>query len=219
MNFAGIQPDPMKMERIPNIVIFASGSGSNAENIINWSKDRDTYRVKGVFCNRKDAYVLTRAERLGVPAWTFSRKEFKDNTIIYNGEAASLTAVLADLDTDCIVLAGFLLKVPDYLLEAYPERILNIHPALLPSYGGKGMYGDHVHKAVIAAGEKESGITIHLADSQYDHGRILYQARCRILYQARCSVSPEDTPETLFEKVHLLERAYPEVIDKYVNSL
>ncbi len=211
MNFAGIQTYSPKIERIPNIVIFASGSGSNAENIINWSKDRDTYRVKGVFCNRKDAYVLTRAERLGVPAWTFSRKEFKDNTIIYNGEAASLTAVLADLDTDCIVLAGFLLKVPDYLLEAYPERILNIHPALLPSYGGKGMYGDHVHKAVIAAGEKESGITIHLADSQYYHGRILYQARC--------SVSPEDTPETLFEKVHLLERAYPEVIDKYVNSL
>ena len=203
MNFAGIQTYSPKMERIPNIVIFASGSGSNAENIINWSKDRDTYRVKGVFCNR--------AERLGVPAWTFSRKEFKDNTIIYNGEAASLTAVLADLDTDCIVLAGFLLKVPDYLLEAYPERILNIHPALLPSYGGKGMYGEHVHKAVIAAGEKESGITIHLTDSQYDHGRILYQARC--------SVSPEDTPETLFKKVHLLERAYPEVIDKYVNSL
>ena len=112
MNFAGIQTYSPKMERIPNIVIFASGSGSNAENIINWSKDRDTYRVKGVFCNRKDAYVLTRAERLGVPAWTFSRKEFKDNTIIYNGEAASLTAVLADLDTDCIVLAGFLLKVP-----------------------------------------------------------------------------------------------------------
>lgn len=126
----------------------------------------------------------------------------------YAGKQTHLTEVLADLQTDYVILAGFLLKVPDFLLNAYPERIINIHPALLPAYGGKGMYGDHVHKAVIAAGEKESGITIHLADNQYDHGRILYQAKC--------PVTPEDTPETLFAKVHELEKAYPEVIERYI---
>ena len=209
MNFAGIQSRNRMTEKIPNIVIFASGSGTNAENIINWSINRRTYRVTGVFCNRKDAYVLQRAARLGVPQWTFSAAEFRDNILIDNGKQTRLTDLLASLKTDCIILAGFLLKVPGYLLDAYPERILNIHPALLPSYGGKGMYGDHVHRAVIAAGEKESGITIHLADSQYDHGRILYQAKC--------TVTPEDTPESLFAKVHNLERAYPEVIDDYVN--
>ena len=208
MNFAGIQPDPMKMEKIPNIVIFASGSGSNAENIINWSKQHNTYRVSAVLSNRKDAFVLTRAERLGIPHWTFSGAEFRNNLILYKGENTSLTTALKDLETDYIILAGFLLKVPEYLLSAWPEKILNIHPALLPSYGGKGMYGDHVHKAVIAAGERESGITVHLADNQYDHGRILYQAKC--------PVTPEDTPETLFAKIHELERAYPHVIEDYV---
>ena len=210
MNFAGIQSRFSMMEKIPNIVIFASGSGSNAENIINWSKERKTYNVTGVFCNRKDAYVLTRAERLGIPHWTFTGAEFRDNTLLYKGKQTSLTAALADLKTDYVILAGFLLKVPGFLLEAYPERILNIHPALLPSYGGKGMYGDHVHQAVIAAGEKESGITIHIVDSQYDHGKTIYQARC--------TVTPEDTPETLFAKVHELEKAYPEVIEKYVTG-
>ena len=211
MNFAGIQPAFLKMERIPNIVIFDSGSCSNAENIINWSKEHNTYRTAAVLSNRKDAFVLTRAERLEVPHWTFTGAEFRDNSILYKGERTSLTAALKDLGTDYIILAGFLLKVPEYLLAEWPERILNIHPALLPSYGGKGMYGDHVHKAVIAAGEKESGITIHLADNQYDHGRILYQARC--------TVTPEDTPETLFAKVHELERAYPRVIEEFVRGL
>lgn len=210
MNFAGILSIILMMEKIPNIVIFASGSGSNAENIINWSFNRKTYRVSGIFCNRKDAYVLTRAGRLGVPHWTFTGSEFRNNALIYEGRPYPLTALLADLHTDCIILAGFLLKVPEYLLEAYPERILNIHPALLPAYGGKGMYGDHVHRAVIAAGEKESGITIHLVDSQYDHGHILYQSKC--------TVTPEDTPETLFAKVHELERAYPEVIEKFLTG-
>lgn len=209
MNFAGIQSSIQSMQKIPNIVIFASGSGSNAENIINWSKKRKTYSVAGVFCNHKDAYVLTRAERLCIPHWTFTGKEFRDNTMLYAGKQTPLTEVLADLQTDYIILAGFLLKIPDFLLNAYPERIINIHPALLPAYGGKGMYGDHVHKAVIAAGEKESGITIHLADSLYDHGRILYQEKC--------PVTPEDTPETLFAKVHELEKAYPEVIERYIG--
>lgn len=199
------------MEKIvPNIVVFASGSGTNAENIINWAENHKTYRVTAVLCNRKDAFVLTRAERLGIPHYTFTATEFRNNTLVYKGENRKLTDVLLELRTDYIILAGFLLKVPEYLIECWPERILNIHPALLPSYGGKGMYGDHVHKAVIAAGEKESGITIHVVDNQYDHGKTIYQAKCQ--------VSPEDTPETLFAKVHELERAYPEVIERYVNS-
>ncbi|HIZ86830.1 MAG TPA: phosphoribosylglycinamide formyltransferase [Candidatus Coprenecus pullistercoris] len=199
------------MEKVPNIVILASGSGTNAENIIRWSQNRGTYRIAAVMSNRKDAYVLTRAENLGVPYCTFTASEFRNGTLTYNGESRRLTDVLEELGTDCIILAGFLLKVPDYLIEAYPERILNIHPALLPSYGGKGMYGGHVHQAVIAAGEKESGITIHIVDKQYDHGKTIYQARC--------TVTPEDTPETLFAKVHELERAYPEVIEKYISQL
>lgn len=200
------------MEKIvPNIVVFASGSGTNAENIINWAKDHKTYRVTAVLCNRKDAFVLTRAERLGVPHYTFTASEFRSNTLVYKGENRKLTDVLHELGTDFVILAGFLLKVPEYLIAEWPERILNIHPALLPSYGGKGMYGEHVHKAVIAAGEKESGITIHVVDNQYDHGKTIYQARC--------TVSPEDTPETLFAKVHELERAYPEVIEGYISQL
>ena len=174
---------------VPNIVIFASGSGSNAENIIKWAQNHKTYRVAAVLCNRKDAFVLTR----------------------YKGESRKLTDVLHELGTDFIILAGFLLKVPEYLIAEWPERILNIHPALLPSFGGKGMYGDHVHQAVIAAGEKESGITIHIVDNQYDHGKTIYQVRC--------TVTPEDTPETLFAKVHELERAYPEVIEGYISQL
>ncbi len=209
MNFARIQTLCKMGEKIPNIVIFASGSGTNAENIILWSKSRETYRVKAVFCNRKDAFVLTRAERLGIPYYTFTAADFRGNKLA-GSDGRILTDVLAELGTDYIILAGFLLKVPGYLLEAYPGRILNIHPALLPAYGGKGMYGDNVHRAVIAAGEKESGITIHVVDDQYDHGRIIYQARCRI--------APEDTPETLFAKVHELESAYPQVIENFIQS-
>ena len=182
---------------VPNIVIFASGSGSNAENIINWAQNRKTYRVTAVLCNRKDAFVLTRAERLGVPHYTFTASEFRNNTLVYKGESRKLTDVLHEIGTEFIILAGFLLKVPEYLIEEWPERILNIH--------------DHVHQAVIAAGEKESGITIHVVDNQYDHGKTIYQARC--------AVTPEDTPETLFAKVHELERAYPEVIEKYISQL
>lgn len=195
-------------KKTPNIVIFASGSGTNAENIIRWAQSRNTYRVTAVLCNRRNAFVLTRAENLGIPHYTFTSAEFSEGTILHKGEHVSLLHFLSALDTDYIILAGFLLKVPDFLIEAYPGKILNIHPALLPSYGGKGMYGDHVHSAVIAAGEKESGITIHLVDNHYDHGQILYQAKCPVM--------PDDTPHTLFERVHGLEKAYPEVIEKYI---
>ena len=133
------------------IAIFASGSGSDAENIINYFKNDTENVVKIVFCNKPDAYVLERAKRLSVPTFVFGREEFSRSDLVLNE--------LKRLDIDLIVLAGFLWKVPDAIIDAYPDRVINIHPALLPSYGGKGMYGMKVHEAVIAAGEKESGIT------------------------------------------------------------
>lgn len=153
---------------------------------------------------------MERAKRLGVSSFIFTAKQMRSNTISVEGTETSFSGLLADLKTDYIILAGFLLKVPDYLIEAYPARILNIHPALLPAYGGKGMYGEHVHKAVIEAGEKQSGITIHVVDNQYDHGTAVYQATCE--------VTPADTPETLAAKIHCLEKAYPQVIADYITT-
>lgn len=193
-----------------NIAIFASGSGSNAENIINFSNTSGTYCVKAVFCNNKTAYVLERAKRLGVPSYIFSAQEFKNGTITIGGIECGFAGLLDTLDIDYIILAGFLLKVPDSLVSLYPGRILNIHPALLPAYGGKGMYGEYVHKAVIAAGENRSGITIHIVDNHYDHGETIYQDSCEI--------TPEDTPESLAAKIHELEKAYPKVIDDYIRA-
>ena len=136
-----------------NIVIFASGSGSNAENIIRYFQKNDSAQVSLVLSNKSDAYVLERAHRLGVPCNVFTKEDW-----IAGDE---ILAVLQEYRIDFIVLAGFLVRVPDLLLHAYPDKIINIHPALLPKFGGKGMYGDRVHQAVVAAGEKESGITIH----------------------------------------------------------
>ena len=144
------------------IAIFASGSGSNAENIINYFQNDAENVVKIVFCNKPNAYVLERAKRLNVPTFVFGREDFYHSDMVLNE--------LKRLDIDIIVLAGFLWKVPDAIIEAYRERVVNIHPALLPSYGGKGMYGMKVHESVIAAGEKESGITIHYVNDHYDEG-------------------------------------------------
>ena len=197
------------------IAIFASGSGSNAENIINYFKNDTENVVKIVFCNKPDAYVLERAKRLSVPTFVFGREEFSRSDLVLNE--------LKRLDIDLIVLAGFLWKVPDAIIEAYenrvisitaafPNRIVNIHPALLPSYGGKGMYGMKVHEAVIAAGEKESGITIHHVDNHYDEGTTIFQAKCDIV--------PGDTPETLATKVHALEyEHFPRVIKDVLDNL
>lgn len=186
------------------IAIFASGSGSNAENIIRFFEHDEQNRVVAVFCNKPDAYVLTRAERLGVPAFVFNRDDF------YHAE--TVLDKLKELETDLIVLAGFLWKVPDNLLAAYPERIINIHPALLPKFGGKGMYGERVHQAVIAAGEKESGITIHYVNDHYDEGATIFQAVC--------PVEAEDTPESLAAKVHALEYAhFPRIIKEVAERL
>lgn len=186
------------------IAIFASGSGSNAENIIRFFENDPRNRVSLVLCNKPDAYVLERAKRLGVPALVFNRERFYHSDLILD----RLKAEAVDL----IVLAGFLWKVPANLLAAYPDRIINIHPALLPKFGGKGMYGEHVHEAVITAGEKESGITIHHVNDRYDEGAAIFQATCPVL--------PDDTPDTLAAKVHALEYAhFPRVIKEFADSL
>lgn len=186
------------------VAIFASGSGSNAENIINYFENDTENVVKIVFCNKPNAYVLERAKRLNVPTFVFGREDFYHSDMVLNE--------LKRLDIDMIVLAGFLWKVPDAIIEAYRERVVNIHPALLPSYGGKGMYGMKVHESVIAAGEKESGITIHYVNDHYDEGATIFQARCEI--------TPEDTPDTLAEKVHALEyEHFPRVIKEVLEKI
>ncbi|MDD2293750.1 MAG: phosphoribosylglycinamide formyltransferase [Bacteroidales bacterium] len=182
------------------IAIFASGSGTNAENIINYFSKDLNISVVLLLCNNPDAGVIVRAKRLGVPFRLFSKGEFDE-----------IHALLRELKVDYLILAGFLLKVPDNLVASYSGRIINIHPALLPKYGGKGMYGMNVHNAVIAAKEKESGITIHIVDNMYDHGTTLFQAKCPI--------EAHDTPEDLAAKIHILEQAnFPRVIKEYISS-
>ena len=187
-----------------NIAIFASGSGTNAENIIRHFQGNKDVNVALVVSNKPDAYVLVRAANLHVPSLTLTREEF--------AQGERLAALMKERGINFIVLAGFLLRVPEALIEAYPGRIVNIHPALLPKYGGKGMYGDRVHRAVVEAGERESGITIHLIDEQYDRGTTVFQAKCPVL--------PGDTPDDVAHKVHALEYAhYPEVIERLVAGL
>jgi phosphoribosylglycinamide formyltransferase-1 len=187
-----------------NIAIFASGSGTNAENIIKYFSNRQNARVKLVLSNKRQAMVLKRAESLNVSAFFFEYDDF-----YCTGKV--LDRLVKD-DISFIVLAGFLWLVPQNILSHYKGRIVNIHPALLPSFGGKGMYGDAVHRAVIAAGGKESGITIHYVNSHYDAGDIIFQARCRI--------EQGETPETLASKVHKLEYLhFPVIIEKVINNL
>ena len=186
-----------------NLVIFASGSGSNAENIIRYFASKPDFCVKKIYCNVPGAYVLERARQLQVPACVFTREEFRNPD--------KLLRRLQDEDTDFIVLAGFLWLVPPCITAAYPNRIVNIHPALLPAYGGKGMYGHHVHEAVLAAGEQQSGITIHYVNDRYDSGDIIFQATCPVL--------PDDTPDTLAARVHELEyRHFPRVIEETASA-
>jgi len=194
------------------IAVFASGSGSNAENLIryfNLGRPRKQTTVSFLVTNRPDAYVLERIQRFSVPAAVFDRATFYPDDPVNTGYPLLDALVAAEIDY--IVLAGFLWLIPVYLINAYPGKIVNIHPALLPKYGGKGMYGRHVHQAVIANGETESGITIHIADAQYDHGNVLFQARCRI--------EAGETPESLAQKVHLLEQEhYPKVVEQWING-
>ena len=180
-------------------VILASGSGTNTENIIRYFQSSDVARVVLVVSNKADAYVLERAKRLQVPSLVIPRDKFL--------ESGYVCSVLQEYHADLVVLAGFLLRIPDDMLAAYPQRIVNIHPSLLPKYGGKGMYGDKVHQAVVAAGEKESGITIHYIDGHFDEGVTIFQAKCPVL--------PDDTPEEVAHKVHALEyEHYPKVIER-----
>lgn len=186
-----------------NIAIFASGSGSNAENICRYFKNSKQIRVTLIISNKKESYVLKRAESLLVESVVFIKSDFQTSSKVVD--------CLKNKKIDFIVLAGFLLKVPDNLLEAYPNRIINIHPALLPKYGGKGMYGGYVHKAVKEAGETESGITIHYVNENYDEGNIIYQAKC--------AIQADDTPDDIANKVHALEyKYYPEVIESVVKT-
>ena len=186
------------------IAIFASGSGSNAENIIRHFASNNQISVDSVFCNVADAYVLTRAQKYHIPTFVFDKKELVDPD--------RLLKQLQERQIDFIVLAGFLWLMPPHITNAYTRRIINIHPALLPNYGGKGMYGMKVHEAVIAAGEKESGITIHHVDNHYDEGTTIFQAKCDIV--------PGDTPETLATKVHALEyEHFPRVIKDVLDNL
>jgi phosphoribosylglycinamide formyltransferase-1 len=187
--------------RIKNIAIFASGSGTNAEQIILHFKGSKAGRVKRLLSNKSDAYALVRAERYGVPTLIFSRDEFYNTNRIPD--------LLIKEKIDLVVLAGFLWLIPVNLIQAFPDRIINIHPALLPKYGGKGMYGMKVHQSVIDSGDKESGISIHLVNEKYDEGKIIFQARCKI--------EQEDTPESLAQKVHQLEYEYfPKVIEELI---
>ena len=186
-----------------NIIILASGSGSNAENIIQHFAGREGVRVSHVLTNRSDAYVLERAKRLGVSTKVFDRTAFYDNNEVLD--------FLRSCQPDLIVLAGFLWLVPAALVEAFPQRIINIHPALLPAYGGKGMYGAKVHEAVVANGDVETGITIHYVNTRYDEGAVIFQARC--------SVDPGDSAEQVAQKVHALEyEHFPRVIEELLQQ-
>lgn len=187
-----------------NIAVFASGSGTNAENIIRYFSENDSARVQLVLSNKQDAFVLERAHALGVPCEVFLKPEWDS--------PEKILAILRRYEIDFIVLAGFLLRVPDAILHAYPNKIINIHPALLPKFGGKGMYGDRVHEAVVAAGEQETGITIHYINEHYDEGDIVFQATCPVL--------PEDTPSDVAKKVHALEyKHFPVVIERLITAL
>jgi len=179
------------------IALFASGAGSNAQKIIEHFAGSSSIKAALVVCNNPAAGVLNIAQQAGIPTLLLSKEKF------FSGD--HYLPELKEGGIDFIVLAGFLWKVPAELIQAYPQKIVNIHPALLPKYGGKGMYGHFVHEAVLAAGEKESGISIHYVDELYDHGSIIFQARC--------AVDAGDTPDTLAAKVHQLEHAhYPEQI-------
>ena len=192
-----------EMNVMANIAILASGSGSNAQRISEYFTGHPSVRVKLILSNNPGAYVLTRAHSLGIPSEVFNRDSF------YNSD--DILRILKQYDISFIVLAGFLWLIPSSILEAYPGRIVNIHPALLPKYGGKGMYGQKVHEAVIKAGELESGISIHYVNAHYDEGDIIFQARCPVL--------PGDNAERLAGRIHELEyEHYPRVIEEVVGG-
>ena len=185
------------------LAIFASGSGTNAEQLIRYFSKSETIKVVVVLSNNLKAGVHLRSEKLNIPTFSFTREAFS--------AGKSILETLQTFQVDYIILAGFLNKIPELLLDAYPNRILNIHPSLLPKFGGKGMYGHHVHEAVLSAGEAHTGITIHTIDAHYDEGSILFQADCPVF--------PTDSADTLAARVHELEyQHYPRVIEAWIRN-
>jgi phosphoribosylglycinamide formyltransferase-1 len=187
----------VKISSSQSIVIFASGNGSNAHNIILYFKNHPSIKVSAVFCNKPNAKVVERAKDEGVEVFIFTKAQLTDSNLVLNQ--------LKIFKTDYIILAGFLLKIPEKIIKSFPDKIINIHPALLPKFGGKGMYGMHVHRAVVEHQEPESGITIHYVNEHYDEGAIIFQAKCQ--------VQKTDTAEDVASKIHDLEmQHFPEVI-------
>ena len=185
------------------IAVFASGSGTNAENLISYFSENPLAEVALIVASRPDAFVLERAKKWNIPGVVLTKKEFSDRE--------QVESVLRKYDINFIVLAGFLLKVPSFLLESFPQAIVNIHPSLLPKHGGKGMYGDRVHQAVLDCGEKQSGITIHYVNDLYDAGQIIFQDICPVM--------PDDTCHTLAARVHALEyKHFPRVIAELLSK-
>lgn len=185
-----------------NIAIFASGSGTNAQNIIEYFEDNKNVVINRIYSNSKNAYVLERASKFNIPTTVFNRNEFYETDKILD--------FLINDKTNLIVLAGFLWLIPQNILHRYPNKIINIHPALLPQYGGKGMYGMRVHEAVINSRDKESGISIHYVNEKYDEGEIIFQSKC--------IVEKADTPESLAAKIHHLEyEHFPKVIEQLMK--
>jgi len=181
------------------IAIFASGSGSNAENIINYFKDNNEVCISLILTNNKDAFVIQRAKKLNTKCIIFSKDDFNKSDFVVN--------TLVDEKIDLVVLAGFLWLIPNNLIEKFPDRIINIHPALLPKFGGKGMYGMKVHESVFDKKETESGITIHYVNEHYDSGAIICQEKF--------TINKDDTADTIAEKVHILEyKFFPSTIEK-----
>ncbi len=185
------------------VAVFASGAGTNAANLIQYFKNHPSITISYIVCNKPEAGVLDIAKENHIPTLLIEKERF------FRGDA--YLPILHEHHIDFIVLAGFLWKIPIALIQAYPEKIVNIHPALLPKYGGKGMYGMNVHNAIVSNKEKETGITIHLVDEIYDNGKILFQAKC--------PVSENDTPENVAHNIHTLEYAhFPEQVEKWLEN-
>lgn len=185
-----------------NIIVFASGSGSNAQRIFEYFQSSENINIASIYCNNPNAFVIERAKNLKIPFRVFFKTELQNGIVL---------SELRLLNPSLIVLAGFLCLVPKEIIQAFPHKIINIHPALLPKYGGKGMYGEKVHQSVIANQEKESGITIHFVNEKYDEGDIIFQAQCEIL--------ENDTSEILAKKIHQLEYVhFPEVIERLLKE-
>ena len=196
--------DIKEMPETKHISIFASGAGSNAQKIIDHFRNSDSVKVVLIVCNKPGAGVINIGEKENIPVLLIEKERF------FRGDA--YVPVLREVKTDLIVLAGFLWKVPARLIEAYSKRIINIHPALLPKYGGKGMYGQFVHEAVLKSGDEKSGITIHYVDEHYDNGDVIFQTTCDVM--------KEDNAETLAQRIHQLEhKHFPVVVEEVVRAL